>query len=289
MDSMQEDEARACGARPDEPTPAWLDRRAAVQLGLAGALAALVQGCASSSTPSPLRGLTDAISQPLSGQSARSERSIDGASEARTAVSPHRRARREALALDEGDEALPTAPAEPFAPPPSLRVTPRSAWAKGPPILSRMDRQSPIRRITVHHDGLPPVTLRTRSDVARRLELIRVSHLQRGFGDIGYHYIVDPMGGIWEGRSLLLQGAHVAHQNPGNLGVMALGNFEEQQPTQPQLRALDAFVALQMRRFRVPVSRLYTHRELASTLCPGRNLQRHMIAARSAGGPLYLL
>lgn len=283
---MQDDEARACDVRPEDHPALWLDRRAALQLGLAGAVAALAQGCASSARRSPLRGLTDAI---LPGRSpADAADAVPGAVNT-PSISPHRRARREALALTDHEDASPSAPVEPFTPTPSLRVTPRAVWAKGAPIPSRMDRQAPIYRITVHHDGLPPVTLRTRSEVAHRLELIRLSHLKRGFGDIGYHYIVDPMGGLWEGRPLRFQGAHVAHQNQGNLGIMALGNFEEQQPTAAQLRSLDAFVTQQMRRFRVPVSRLFTHRELAATLCPGRNLQKHMIAARSAGGPLYLL
>jgi len=152
-----------------------------------------------------------------------------------------------------------------------------------------MNRQSPIYRVTVHHDGMPPVALRSRAEVAARIELIRLSHLRRGFGDIGYHFIIDPLGGIWEGRPLSWQGAHVANQNPGNLGVVNLGNFETQEPTRAQLASLDAFVAMQMRRFRVPLGRLYTHRELASTLCPGRNMQAHMVSARKRGGSLYLL
>jgi hypothetical protein len=34
----------------------------------------------------------------------------------------------------------------------------------------------------------------------------------------------------------------------------------------------------------LPVSRQYTHREIGDTLCPGRNLQRWMLAQRSPAG-----
>ena len=143
-----------------------------------------------------------------------------------------------------------------------------------------MDRMLPPRRITIHHDGMDPVALHSKADVAHRLDQIRRSHLTRNFGDIGYHYIIDPMGGVWEGRPMMWQGAHVANQNPHNIGVMCLGNFEVERPTSAQLDSLDRFTSQLMRMYRIPVSEVKTHRELASTQCPGRNLQPHINRAR---------
>ena len=180
---------------------------------------------------------------------------------------------------------------EPMTPPTATPSFPsgvmsRTTWAGGNPIPSRMDHMQPVQRITVHHDGMPPVDIRSRSDAATRIELIRKGHLARGWGDIGYHYVVDPMGQVWEGRPLSWQGAHVKAQNEGNLGVLVMGNFEVQRPTSAQLAALDAFVGSQMSAYRLPVTRVFTHRELASTACPGRNLQAHMVASRARGGVL---
>ena len=161
----------------------------------------------------------------------------------------------------------------------------RSSWATAGVIPSRMDRMLPVRRITVHHDGLDPVSLSSQRAVAQRIDMIRGSHQDgRGWGDIGYHFVVDPMGGVWEGRTLAWQGAHVGKQNEGNLGVVCLGNFERQNPTSAQLAALDGFLAQCMRRYRVPASRVKTHQEMASTACPGRSLQAHMNRTRSRGG-----
>jgi len=165
----------------------------------------------------------------------------------------------------------------------------RREWASTGVIPRRMDRMQPVRRLTVHHDGMPPVDLRSRSEVAARIDLIRRSHMERGWGDIGYHYIVDPMGEVWEGRPLSWQGAHVAAQNEGNLGVMVLGNFERQQPTSAQLSALDRFVASRVSAYRLGVSSVLTHRELAATACPGRNLQAHMSRTRGPHGRLAML
>ncbi len=176
-------------------------------------------------------------------------------------------------------------PSTPSAQPPiASNVIPRSAWTNAAPIPSRMDVMLPVRRITVHHDGMPPVSLFSESDVMDRLATIRESHVSgRGWGDIGYHYVIDPQGRVWQGRPLQWQGAHVKDQNPGNLGVLCLGNFELSSPSDAQLASLDRFVAEQMHQYGVPLSQVKTHRELAPNICPGRNLQRYMEFTRRSG------
>ncbi len=166
-------------------------------------------------------------------------------------------------------------------------VIPRSQWAKGDPIPSRMNRMRPIRRITVHHDGMSAFTQTSSRDAATRLETIRRSHLRRSpqpFGDIGYHFAVDPSGRVWQCRPLQWQGAHVARQNDGNLGIVLLGNYDKQRPNSAQQSALVAFIDSQMKRYRIGASQVLTHQEMAATACPGRNLQAFMTSARR--GPL---
>lgn len=166
-------------------------------------------------------------------------------------------------------------------------VIPRSAWARGGPIYSRMNRADrAYDRITIHHDGIDAFTSTSRDSAARRLEQIRQAHLNRPkepFGDIGYHYLIDPGGRVWQGRELTWQGAHVQSQNPGNLGICMLGNYNLQSPTPTQRAALDRFVRAQMARYNIPVTRVATHMELAQTQCPGRNLQSYVKLTRSRG------
>ncbi|MEM9372274.1 MAG: peptidoglycan recognition family protein, partial [Planctomycetota bacterium] len=123
----------------------------------------------------------------------------------------------------------------------------------------------------------------------RRIESSRRGHLSRGWADIGYHYAIDPGGRVWQGRPLELQGAHVANQNQGNLGIVLLGNFDRGRPTDRAIRALDRLVASEMRRYRVPIGEVRTHGEMASTACPGRHLQRAMDRTRARGGRLASL
>lgn len=169
-------------------------------------------------------------------------------------------------------------------------VLPRSAWTRvGVARPQDINPLGGVVRITIHHDGMDTFTATDSAAAAQRIETIRHAHVNgRRFADIGYHYIVDPAGRVWEGRSIRYQGAHVQDHNENNLGVMCLGNFDNQAPTRAQQAALDAFIAGQMRRYRVPITRVHTHQELMPTACPGRNLQRYLIASRSTGGSMRL-
>jgi len=160
----------------------------------------------------------------------------------------------------------------------------RSTWAKGDPITRNMDRMLPFRYITIHHDGMTAFTNTSKSSAASRLETIRKSHLRRDggrWGDIGYHFAIDPAGRLWEGRSLQWQGAHVKAKNEGNIGIVVLGNYDRQPLNRAQSAAIESTIRILMERFDVPVSRVRTHQEWAPTICPGRSLQHFMMGLRS--------
>ena len=154
------------------------------------------------------------------------------------------------------------------------QVLPRSAWAQGAPVPFRMNRMSPIRYITIHHDGMDAFFATDLALVAAHLEGIRRLHRRKGWGDIGYHFAVDPAGRVWEARPLGWQGAHVKDHNPGNIGIVVLGNFEVQTPSVLQLEGVRRHVQTLMRAYNVPRTRVHTHRDWgAKTACPGGTLQ----------------
>ncbi len=148
---------------------------------------------------------------------------------------------------------------------------------------SLMQRMTTIRYITVHHDGMQPFFGRDRRTVAGHLETIRRLHRRRGWGDIGYHFAVDRAGRVWEARPLTYQGAHVKDHNPGNIGIVVLGNFEEQQPSPAQLAALERHIRHLQSTYSLPASRVRTHQEWAPTACPGTHLQSHLAKLRRNG------
>lgn len=168
-------------------------------------------------------------------------------------------------------------------------VIPRSSWTQAKTRASMADRMTTPRRITVHHDAISPIPSGGYGDSVRRLSTIRNGHLNNNWADIGYHYAIDPAGRAWQARPLVYQGAHVKNHNAGNIGIVLFGNFENSRPTSNSLATLNKLLAHEMRRFQIPLNAVYTHRELRSTACPGRNLHSQMNRLRSPSGALALV
>lgn len=163
---------------------------------------------------------------------------------------------------------------------------PRSSWARGTPLFTGMDRMLPPKYVTIHHDGMTPFWGLTEIEAKSRLELIRNGHRGKGWSDIGYHYIVDRSGNVWQGRDITRwQGAHVKNRNENNIGVMCLGNFVEQRPSEAQIAGLNRTVAQLLAYYKIAPSNVFTHREWpgAQTLCPGENLQSKVRLLRKSG------
>ena len=121
----------------------------------------------------------------------------------------------------------------------------------------------------MHHAGTGINRHRTQASVTSDLTGILSAHMEQGYGDIGYHLAVDYVGRVWEGRSLSYEGAHVLSENEANIGVLLLGNFERQRPSLAQLSAMEDLVRILRHHFRISARRVYGHRDLGSSLCPG--------------------
>jgi hypothetical protein len=122
-----------------------------------------------------------------------------------------------------------------------------------------------LNTIVVHHSALP---LRDGP-----LE-IQYKHMQqKGFADIGYNFVIDEVGQIYEGRSLTVRGAHTGGHNTGTIGIVLLGNFEETEPTAKQQIALKRLVRCLADEY--DITHLAGHRDFQPevTVCPGKNLE----------------
>jgi N-acetylmuramoyl-L-alanine amidase len=146
-------------------------------------------------------------------------------------------------------------------------LVPRSRWtSKAPGTNSRpMGR---VTRITIHHTAehgevatLPDI------EVIRRIE--NYHRTGRKWCAIGYHYLVGKDGRVYEGRPANLQGAHVLSENENNIGISVMGDFNRKMPNPRQLAALSGFLEDSRDRFKVGRNRVYGHRDLNKSECPG--------------------
>ena len=163
----------------------------------------------------------------------------------------------------------------------NLALIRRSSWTQTRPDAGKLHAAVAHDRLTVHHAGNRADFTTSEQSVIYELEGILTAHRARRYGDIGYHFIVDYAGRVWEGRSLSYDGAHVAYENEGNIGIMLMGNFEEQQPSSEQVQSLDTLVSMLCDRFQIRRERIYGHRDLGYSVCPGRNLYPHVQEMRT--------
>jgi hypothetical protein len=174
----------------------------------------------------------------------------------------------------------------------AMAVIPRSQWGAMPAHVQHMDRnRGGWRRITVHHSAErepPPLdgTLALSAAAVRSIQKAHMEGKETGYGDIGYHFVIDPYGRVFQGRDLTWQGAHAAGDNNiQNIGVCAIGNFDEEKPTKAALDALRRLLDNLRSTWKITKSQVFTHQELKSTECPGRNLARWVESYRRTGTP----
>lgn len=160
----------------------------------------------------------------------------------------------------------------------SLSILARTAWNATRPRVSEMRPLERATRVTVHHSANLTRATDQRSSTAA-IRAIQRHHMdQNGWGDIGYHFLIDPAGRVWNGRSLEWQGAHAGdpEKNRHNIGVCLLGNFvpnEQGAPPQAQIDALETLLTALCERYGLRPENILTHRELRPTSCPGPYLQ----------------
>ena len=179
-----------------------------------------------------------------------------------------------------------------------LEVRPRSSWNAASPNTWNIDRANGRwSRITVHHTAMPARNLRgvSAATAGYAIAQIQSQHMDiNGWADLGYHFMIDPDGRVWEGRSLQYVGAHASrnkqtgvNQNIGNIGVCLLGNFEQEDPSSAALASLESLLDGLRQQFGIPHGEVYGHNHFKATDCPGQRLLPWVLAYQRAGsGPV---
>ena len=167
----------------------------------------------------------------------------------------------------------PAASAEPPADP-DLVIQPRTAWQARAADRTNVEPMTKIERVTIHHSAMLFRDTRPQTCAAQIHQIQREHMRNRNYGDIGYHFLIDPSGRIWQGREMRYQGAHASGANNiGNVGICLLGNFMRgrggQGPTNEQVQAMRRLVADLMNRYRFGADRIYCHSDFKVTECPG--------------------
>jgi hypothetical protein len=155
----------------------------------------------------------------------------------------------------------------------------------------------PLRQIFVHHSAGSNYD----RNGAATMRAIYAYHTQtRGWCDIGYNFVIDWSGTIYEGRwarnyaswethdsedyrDRVVAGAHVAGFNSGSVGISLMGNFTSVGPPAAMKQSLKAMLAWEAGRHELNPTGTHSfngrtlrviagHRDAGQTACPGKRL-----------------
>ena len=210
------------------------------------------------------------------------------------------------------DAAMPAAMASADTTAPAM-VT-RAQWGADESLAKPTLRNATLKVMFVHHTA----TSNTYSGTAAAAAQIRAIYAYHakvnGWYDIGYNFLVDNAGTIFEGRKHsideLVMGAHTEGFNTDTMGVSALGNYDIAAPPAAMMNSIARVAAWKLgpqgvnpsgqttltsaggasNRYPagtpVTVNRVAPHGEVGKTACAGRYLNAQMAAIRSTASSL---
>ena len=100
-------------------------------------------------------------------------------------------------------------------------------------------------------------------------EGIHKLHKDRGYSGIGYHFYVRKDGSVYAGRPIEMIGAHTLGENHRSIGICFEGDFEKQQKM-PLAEEESGRKLVDYIKTIYPTAKVVGHKDLKSTLCPGR-------------------
>ena len=193
-------------------------------------------------------------------------------------------------------------------------IVTRCEWGADETMMTWAPQYYTSQKLTVHHtatangDADPAATVRA---------IYRYQAVDRGFGDIGYQYLIDEQGRVYEGRysgndaypahdaagTNVVTAAHIAGYNSGNTGIALIGTLTSVDATAAARGALEQLLRELVSRHGIDphgaslyvnpvngttkdVANISGHRDWAATECPGGTFYAQLPAIRDAvAGP----
>jgi hypothetical protein len=162
---------------------------------------------------------------------------------------------------------------------PQPRIISREGWGANESWATREPVYETPTHFVIHHT----VTSNNPQDPAYIVRAVYQYHaISKGWGDIGYNFLIDRQGNIYEGRKGGdgVVGIHAGDYNYGSIGIALLGDYRTVDMTPAMKEALVSLIAWEADRYNINplessqfVHRAFPnivgHRDLWTTICPG--------------------
>src|SRR5699024_5007719 len=185
-------------------------------------------------------------------------------------------------------------------------IVTRSQWGANESITSTSSQSRDLKAMFVHHTA--GTNNYTRAQAYGQIRAIFSYHTESlRWGDIGYNFLVDRYGTIYEGRrgsmDSLPLGAQAGGFNTDTFGISTMGNFDEANPPAAMVESLKKVLAWKChehsinatctttltsagstskysRGTRVSLNTILGHKDTHATACPGRYLYSQLPSIR---------
>jgi len=188
-------------------------------------------------------------------------------------------------------------------------IVTRAQWRANERLRKPIDWSSTVQAVVVHHTVSS--NSYTRAQAPALVRGVYEYHVKgRGWSDVGYHFLVDRFGTVYEGRKGSLGkvplGVHSGGFNTNTMGVAIVGEFTGTVPTTTVLRSVAQVAAWKLASYgrdplgttvltaregsthprrkpgwRGSLPTVMGHRDVASTACPGQKVYDRLGTVRS--------
>ena len=184
----------------------------------------------------------------------------------------------------------------------------RAQWGADESKMTWEREPTTLKAVTVHHTaGTNEYSCADSAAIVRGIYQYHAVEL--GWGDIGYHALVDKCGTIFEGRSGGLDGdvigGHAGGFNRHTFGISMMGDYDQAQPSPATIESVSHLAAWKLDTADIPADDhtrlvsegastskypagtavdlpvIFGHRDVSKTACPGEHGYDHLGEIRS--------
>ncbi|MEJ5913388.1 peptidoglycan recognition protein family protein, partial [Pseudokineococcus sp. 1T1Z-3] len=184
----------------------------------------------------------------------------------------------------------------------------RAQWGADESMARTASQNRTVTAMTIHHTASSNAYTSAAGAMAQLRSIYSYHTKTQGWSDIGYNFVVDKFGNIYEGRRGSITsnpvGAHASGFNTSTMGISALGNYEAARPSSAMVESISKVVAWRLggqgldvtgrttltsaggsSRFRkgtqATLPRVFGHGDVGYTACPGVYLNGQLSTIRA--------
>ncbi len=161
----------------------------------------------------------------------------------------------------------------------SLRLITRAEWKAEAPRSNRR-KQTP-KSIIVHHTATKTDLFQGHKSI---LSIQNYHRNQKGWNDIGYHFLIGPQGELYEGVPVNQVGTHAGPSNQDSIAICLVGHFSQERPHPQALATLQALTRNLVRTHSISAGEITGHKDHKKKDCPGESIYSLLPQLRASVG-----